>query len=136
MTTPATAPVDRLLDYNHSRLVAVFDTCPDQETLDELTDAGFAQSFDVHCGRDGARLIDFSGTEHGLLARLSHTLRHMTDEGDLMHHYERALSAGHCVVMVLTPGPDRRQLAEGILRAHGAHFMNQFGIWTVETVET
>ena len=136
MTSPATAQIDRLLDYNHSRLVAVFDTCPDQETLDELTDAGFAQSFDVHCGRDGARLIDFSGTEHGLLARLSHTLRHMTDEGDLMHQYERALSDGHCVVMVLTPGPDHRELAEGILRAHGAHFMNQFGIWTVETVET
>ncbi len=136
MTTPATSPIDRLLDYNHSRLVAVFDACPEQQTLDELSAAGFEKSFDVHCGSDGARLIDFSGTEHGLLARISHTLRHMTDEGDLMHHYERALAAGQCVVMVLTPGSDRRALAEGILRAGGGHFMNQFGIWSVETVET
>jgi len=134
MMPPATTPIDRLLDYTHSRLVAVFDTCPTREALDALADAGFAQSFDVHCGHDGARLIDFSGTEHGVLAQMSHALRHMTDEGDLMHGYERALSEGHCVVMVLTPDSDTRQLADGILRAHGGHFMNHFGIWTAETV--
>ena len=110
MTNPATSPIDRLLDDNHSRLVAVFDTCPEQAILDELTDAGFEKSFDVHCGGDGARLIDFSGTEYGLLARISHALRHLTDEGEIMHHYESALAVGHCGVMVLTPGPDHRQL--------------------------
>ena len=78
MTNPATSPIDRLLDDNHSRLVAVFDTCPEQAILDELTDAGFEKSFDVHCGGDGARLIDFSGTEYGLLARISHALRPRT----------------------------------------------------------
>ncbi len=134
---PTTTAGERLLDYNHSRLVAVLDSCTAaQETAAELTSAGFTQSFDVHCGTAGARLIDFDGTQHGPLARMSHALHHLTVEGEHMHHYERELLAGHCIVMVRTRGADERNRALAIVNAHGGHFINQFGYWAVETVQS
>ncbi len=136
MTDSTSTAGERLMDYSHSRLVAVFNTQPDvQATANDLAAAGFAKSFDVHCGPAGARLIDFSGEEHGPLARLSHALHHLTVEGAHMERYEDELLAGHCVMMVLTDGAERRQRAQDILTAHGGHFMNQFGPLMVETIQ-
>jgi hypothetical protein len=136
MSHPTSAAGERLMDYSQSRLVAVFNTHPDvQATASDLEAAGFAQSFDVHCGPAGARLIDFSGEEHGPLARLSHALHQLTIEGAHMEHYEHALQAGHCVIMVMTDGAERRQRAQEILVAHGGQFVNQFGPLMVETIE-
>ena len=135
MSSESTTAGERLLDYTYSRLIGVFDSQSDvQGAVDDLTATGFAKSFDVHCGVADARLIDFSGTEHGPLARLSHALHLLTAEGAFMQEYERALQAGHCLIMVRTEGPERRQRALDILKAHGGHFINQFGFWAVETV--
>ena len=127
MDSSTTTAGDRLLDYAHSRLVAVFDSQADiQATVDGLTSAGFDKSLDVHCGVADSRLIDFSGTEHGPLARLSHALHLLTVEGEDMQQYEHELLSGHCLVMVLdrkrrTPAP-----RAGIyLKAHGGHFINR-----------
>lgn len=126
---------ERLLDYTHARLIAVIDDPKDvADTVKDLRSAGFARSFDVHCGAAGARLIDFEGSEHGPLARLSHALHTLTVEGSHMEHYEQALLDGHCVVMVRTDSAERRQRGLDILAAHGAHFINQFSPLTVETV--
>lgn len=134
---PTTTAGERLLDYNHSRLVAVLDSCAAaQEAAAELRSAGFTQSFDVQCGSAGARLIDFDGAQHGPLARMSHALHHLTVEGEYMDHYERELQAGHCIVMVRTKGADERQRALAIVNGHGGHFINQFGYWAVETVQS
>lgn len=131
----STTPGERLMDYTHSRLVAVFDHAPDvQATTDALSAAGFGQSFDVHCGVAGARLIDFSGEDHGALGRFSHALHHLTVESEHMHHYESELLAGHCVVMVLTHGTERRECAQDIFAAHNARFVNQFGLLMVQTL--
>ena len=136
MDDPETTAGERLLDYKHSRLVAVFDSQPDlQAAIDDLTAAGFAASFDVHYGAAGARLVDFSGNEHGPLTRLNHALHLMTLEGEYMQRYERELLEGHCLIMVRTDSADRRQRALEVLKAHHGHFMNQFGFWAVETVE-
>lgn len=127
---------ERLLDYGHSRLVAVFDSPADvQAAVGDLTSAGFTASIDVHCGVEGARLIDFSGDEHGPLERMNHALHHLTVEGDHMDHYESELRAGHCIIMVRTPDVERRKDAVNILTAHAGHFINQFAVWTVETVQ-
>ena len=67
---------------------------------------------------------------------MSHALHHLTVEGDHMHHYERELLAGHCIVMVRTNGADEEQSALEIVRAHNGHFINQFGYWAVETVQS
>ena len=129
---PTTTAGERLLDYNHSRLVAVLDSC----AAAQAAAAGFTQSFDVHCGTAGARLIDFDGSQHGPLARMSHALHHLTVEGEHMHHYESELQAGHCIVMVRTKGADERHRALAIVNAHGGHFIKQFGYWAVETVQS
>jgi hypothetical protein len=135
MDREASTSGERLLDYTHARLVAVIDAPKDvADTVKDLRSAGFAKAFDVHCGAAGARLIDFEGTEHGPLARLSHALHTLTVEGAHMEHYEKALLEGHCVVMVRTDTAERRQCGLDILTAHGAHFINQFSLLTVETV--
>jgi len=131
---PATSST-RLLDYTHSRLVAVFDSPAEaQAARHDLTSSGFDGAFDVHCGAEGARGIDFTGEEHGLLARASHALHNLTVEGDHMQHYERELLAGHCIMVVATKGDDDSSNALRILEAHRGRFINQFGLWAVETV--
>ena len=135
MDSSTTTAGDRLLDYAHSRLVAVFDSQADiQATVDGLTSAGFDKSLDVHCGAADSRLIDFSGTEHDPLARLSHALHFLTVEGEYMQQYEHELLSGRCLVMVRTESAERRHRALEILKAHGGHFINQFGFWAIETV--
>lgn len=135
-TNRATATTgERLLDYAHSRLVGVFDSPADvQAATDDLTAAGLDGAFDVHHGAEGARRIDFSGSEHGPLARVSHALHTLTVEGAHMEHYERELLAGHSVVMVLTKSDADARTALASFEAHRARFINQFGFWSVETI--
>ena len=129
-----TAAGERLLDYTRGRLVAVLECCADGEAAAAaLVSAGFTEAVDVHCGPADAQRIDFDGTEHGPLARLSHALHQLTVEGSHMQHYE--LLAGHCVIMVRTKDADERQRALAIVNANGGHFINQFGYWAVETVQ-
>lgn len=135
MTNPTSADGTRLLDYGHSRLVAVFDTSTEaQAATDELTACGLGEAFDVHCGQEAARRIDFSGADHGPLARMSRALHTLTAEGTHMEHYERELQAGHCVVIAATKNDDDARTALRVFEAHGGHFINQFDFWTVETV--
>lgn len=135
MNTSKTSAGERLLDYTHSRLVAVFDSTADVEAArQDLTASGFVGAFDVHCGTEGAQGIDFDGTEHGPLARVSHALHTLTVEGAHMQNYERELQAGHCVVIVVTKGDQDSQSALGILETHHGRFINRFGFWAVETV--
>ncbi len=75
-------------------------------------------------------------SEHGPLARISHAFHHLTVEGEHMHHYQRELLAGYCIVMVRTKDADERQRALAVVSAHAGHFINQFGYWAVETVSS
>ncbi len=126
---------ERLLDYAHSRLVGVFDSPADvQAATDDLAASGLDGAFDVHHGAESARRIDFSGTEHGPLARVNHALHTLTVEGAHMEHYERELLAGHSIVMVVTKSDGDAQTALRVFEAHRARFINQFGFWSVETV--
>jgi hypothetical protein len=133
---PAAATTgERLLDYAHSRLVGVFDSPADvQAVTDDLTASGLDGAFDVYHGAEGARRIDFSGSEHGPLARVSHALHTLTVEGAHMEHYERELLAGHSIVMVLTKSEAHAGTALRIFEAHRARFINQFGFWSVESI--
>lgn len=126
----------RLLNYGHSRLVAVFDAPANvQQAVDDLTAAGFAEAFDVHDGAAGARLIDFSGTESGPIGRMSHALHQLTVEGDHMQRYERELLAGHSLIVLRTQDADHSRRALEILRARQGHFINEFTLLTVEMVQ-
>lgn len=133
-TVPAPGST-KLLDYTHSRLVAVFDSRAEiQAATRDLTVAGFGAAVEVHCGAGDARGIDFRGTEQGPMARVSHALHTLTAEGAHMEHYERELLAGNCIVIVVTKSDDEASNALRIVEAHGGRFINQFGFWAVETV--
>jgi hypothetical protein len=137
MDCSTSARDDRFLGYPLNRLVAVFDNGTDaQATLDDLVASGFAGSFDTYCGTGGARLIDFSGEDHGRLAQLSRALHHLNAaEAAHMDRYEQELEAGHCLVMVETHDADRQSRALEILKSHGGHFINHYGRWFIEQVQ-
>lgn len=127
---------ERLLNYGRARLVAVFDSPSGlQSAIEQLTEAGLAKLFDAQCGIAGARLIDFSGENHGYLGSLSHSLHHLTVEGEYMDRYERELQAGRCIITVQTHGLEDRNRILDILKNSGGHYINHFGLWAVETVQ-
>ena len=47
---------------------------------------------------------------------------------------EAALARGHLVVDVAVHGRQKRDRVVQILRRHGAHFINAYGQWTIESV--
>ena len=50
---------------------------------------------------------------------------------DNTHTYEHALEAGGYILTVHTPAATQRSRAVAILRKHGAHFVNFYGILDV-----
>ena len=57
----------------------------------------------------------------------------MNPEGEQLRHYKDEARAGHCVIDVPVCDEARRNQAVQILQAHGAHFINAYGQWTIET---
>ena len=57
----------------------------------------------------------------------------MNPEGEQLRHYKDELEHGHCVIDVPVFDEARRNQAVQILQAHGAHFINAYGQWTIET---
>lgn len=136
MDNSTETPGERLLNYNHSRLIAVLDAPADvQRAVGELTSAGFAEALDVHDGAAGARLVDFDGTESGAIGRVSHALHQLTVEGDHMQRYERELLAGRSLIVLRTQDAEHSRRALDILKAHHGHFINEFKLLTVEMVQ-
>lgn len=75
------------------------------------------------------REIDGGGVKQALRA-----LQRLTTEGDHLRHYEAELVRGHLVVDVTVRGRQKRDTVVQILRRYGAHFINAYGPWTIESV--
>jgi hypothetical protein len=125
---------DRFYRYPKRRVVAVID---DDVQLDaavrELDRVGIDRAgVNVLSGPDGARLLDRSGTGHGLRARLLRLVQGGAYETDALRAHERALNDGHHVTYV--PVRDQRDRANvaGVLRAAGGYYLLYFGAWPVE----
>jgi hypothetical protein len=58
----------------------------------------------------------------------------LTTEGDHLRHYEAELVRGHLVVDVTVHGRRKRDTVGQILRSYGAHVINAYGPWTIESV--
>jgi hypothetical protein len=61
-------------------------------------------------------------------------LQHWTVEGAHLRKYEAEIAQGHQVVDVHIHGRRNQGAVAQILRAHGAHFINVYGPWTIEGV--
>jgi hypothetical protein len=103
----------------------------------ELRAAGFAHdAVRVLVGEEAALRIDGRGTHHGLVARLYRLVQFtQMDQAPDFRRYELEARRGHPVVAVRETDPGRRTVARGVLRRHGAHFINFYGRLFTETLD-
>ncbi len=95
----------------------------------ELKANGFDPAdIELFCGVPGAATYDFSGDEHGLIAKMLRAFRNITFDRVIMERYEKALHLGHCVVMVHIHKDIRKEEAVAIIHRHGAAQVDYFGL--------
>ena len=129
---------DNFIGYPTNRVVGTFDDEGEAlAAVDELASAGFDKSCSAYCGTSGASRLDSNAKDRRPLAWLSRALHHLDSmETAQMDRYERELLDGHCLVMVEAADIDRRARALEILRSHGGHFINYYGRWVIETLQS
>jgi hypothetical protein len=119
-----------------NRVLAVIDDAQHADAaVDTLERAGIAeQELATLTGVEGAREIDAAGVHSGPMTHVLRALQSVTVEGHHLRRYEAELASGHHVVDVRAHGREEREAVVQILRSHGAHFINAYGPWTIETV--
>jgi hypothetical protein len=124
---------DRFYRYPKNRVVAIIaDDAHLSAAFRGLERVGVSMpDVNVLSGPDGARLLDRTGTGHGLRARLLRTFQRGAYEVTSLRVHERALQAGQHVVYV--PVRDRRQARRvaDALRGAGGRYLLHFGSWTI-----
>src|SRR5215211_167106 len=127
---------DRFYRYPMHRVVAIVDDNSQVDAaLHELERAGMdVSSVHVLSGPEGARLLDSSGTGHGLRARLLRLAQWGAYEMDTLQAHARALNKGHHVVYVPARTDDDRRRVVDILRAAGGHYVLYFRTWSIEEI--
>jgi hypothetical protein len=105
--------------------------------IDALVASGVDRGrIEIFRGDDGAAAFDSSGGRHGPAARLLRTLQFtLMDQMPDFAYYEAAAREGRSVVSVRAAGDAEMRRAVATLRAHGAHFINSFGLFTTEEFE-
>lgn len=119
-----------------NRVMAVIDDAESaQAAVETLERAGVPErELAALSGAEGAREIDCEGTHSGGVKHALRALQSLTVEGHHLRRYEAELARGHLVVDVAVHGPQKRDRVIQILRSHGAHFINAYGQWTIESV--
>jgi hypothetical protein len=138
MVQEASHADQEFIHYPTDMLIGVIDEADAaQAALHELTERGFnEEEIRVLCGPEGAKQLDVSGKEHGLLGRLARLLLNVADgESEAIRRHEQELQAGHFLIAVPAAEPAARERAREILLEHGGHYINFFGAWTVETLD-
>ena len=117
-----------------NRVIAVIDDPRHaQAAVETLEHAGIAdRDVATFSGEEGARQIDAEGVHSGGVTHVLRGLQRWTVEGAHLRKYETELSQGHQVVAVHIHGRQNQGTVAQILRAHGAHFINVYGPWTIE----
>lgn len=125
--------------YPTHHVVAVLDN--EQQVVDAaaaLTSGGFLPSeVDVATGSQAADRLKESvgrGGLAGLAIRIAQRIGAQDEELELKTHYEQAMRDDKFVLRVEAPTDERKSLATNILREHGAHSVNYFGRFTIETL--
>ncbi len=119
---------EEFVAYPAGYIFGIIDDRDDAERLmTELTAAGVERSAVLRfTGGEGARRIDASGTEHGILARVIRFLEYADDSRIQAEEYARQARSGHCVIGVHAPTHDERERARGLLKSRGGHFINYY----------
>lgn len=117
-------------------ILAVIDSAADvQNAVDELNGAGVPQAaIATLAGGNGTWRLDADTGYHGRLTRIVDGRPEIPLEGEQLARYATEVQHGHNVVDVPVPRASGRNRVVTILRAHGAHFINAYGLWTIEQV--
>jgi len=103
--------------------------------VEALAEAGIpANEVFVLCGPEGARRLDPSGRHHGLKGRLIRSVQAVTAYGDAIYDDAAHLEAGGVVITAPARDAVEREIAQRVLRHHGATAMRYFGESTFEEV--
>ena len=119
-----------------NRVIAVIDDPRQtQAVVETLERAGVAdRDLATFSGENGARQIDAEGVYSGGVKHILRGLQRFTLEGAHLRKYQAELGQGHQVVDVHIHGHGNLYAVAHILRAHGAHFINVYGPWTIAGV--
>ena len=125
------------ITYPQDYLLGVFeDEAAADWTAGDLLDAGFVEDeLMAFCGAEGARALDPSGEEHGLLFRIYRTIQNLYAEFDSMREYADAAVGGACVLGVRIPDDTRKEAASRIFARRGGRLVAAFGRMTVENID-
>ena len=125
------------LRYPTHHVVGVLDTEQQvADTLHALTRGGFLESeITIGCGADLADRLRATTGRSGLAAhviRVAQALGMVNEEVEAKARYERAMRAGHYVIAILSPTPERKERASEILAEGGGREIGYFGRFTIE----
>ena len=87
---------------------------------------------DVLSGPEGARLLDATGTDHGLRGRLLRLLQQGAYEGNTLEAHAQALNAGSHVIYVPVRGNEQRDRVVDLLHAAGGRYVLYFRWWNID----
>ena len=130
--------MSRFLGSARGRLLAVLDSdAAASQATNGLESAGAtATSIELFRGDDGAAAFDSSGGRHGPFARMLRTIQFaLMDQMPDFAYYEAAARTGRTVVSVKPKDEAQMRRFVEVLRAHGGHFINHFGLFTTEEFE-
>jgi hypothetical protein len=128
----------RFLGSARGRLLAVLDTSEATEAaIRALEEIGIPKDrIEIFTGDDGASAFDGSGGRHGPAARMLRTLQFtLMDQMPDFAYYEAAARQGRSVLSLRARNEAEMRNAVETLRTNGAHFINQFGLFTTEEFE-
>lgn len=119
-----------------NRVMAVIDDAGKAQAAVETLERAGVPEHDLAAlsGTDGVREIDADGVHGGGVKQALRALQGFATEGDHLRHYAEELVRGHLVVDVTVHGRQKRDTVVQILRSCGAHFINAYGPWTIESV--
>jgi hypothetical protein len=125
---------NRFYRYPMRRISAIIDDAAGlQAALDALPQTAVDVSkVHVLTGPEGARLLDRSGTGHGLWARLLRLAQWGAYEGNALEAHERALQSGHNVIFVPVRNTEQRSRIVEVLRTAGGYHLLHFRPWSIE----
>ncbi len=125
-------------EFRHRPVHELAALLPDRESVElavsDLRSAGVdTQQVRILYGEEGARILDRTGAEHGILTQVVRTLQNLGYDQSILAVYDGGLRSGEALMTVPCPA-ERRYDIGNALRARGGHGIIYFGAGTAETL--